>query len=172
MHQGAGHLGLRLSPIPPASQGRHRGRESRPRTAASPPARAGTPVVHPRLSPAHLGLLGGLPVLAALSLAGAPALAQGVEPFSGVRALNTARNAAVNLNGGLTKYRPAACMFATDIAGGDCLLQRDAEGYLFRFQGGAPGWQQLGLPATTETELLVSRDGRSVLRVIYNGKPR
>ena len=124
------------------------------------------------LSSARLGLLASLPTLTALSLAGAPALAQGVEPFSGVRALNTARNAAINLNGGLSKYRPAACMFATDIAGGDCLLQRDTEGYLFRFQGGAPGWQQLGLPATTETELLVSRDGRSVVRVIYNGKPR
>lgn len=132
------------------------------------------------LSPARLGLLASLPALTALGLAGAPALAQtqiqtqpqGVEPFSGVRALNTARNAAINLNGGLSKYRPAACMFATDIAGGECLLQRDAEGYLFRFLGGAPGWQQLGLPATTETELQVSRDGRSVLRVIYNGKPR
>lgn len=130
-------------------------------------------MIAPIPSPARLGLLASLPALAALSLAGAPALGQeGVEPFSGVRALNTARNAAINLNGGLTKYRPAACMFATDIAGGECLLQRDAEGYLFRFQGGAPGWQQLGLPATTETELLVSRDGRSVVRVIYNGKLR
>jgi hypothetical protein len=63
-------------------------------------------------------------------------------------------------------------MFNTDAAGGECLIQRDGQGFLFRFKGGDPGWQQLGLPATRETELEVSPDGRSVVRVIYNGVPR
>lgn len=83
-----------------------------------------------------------------------------------------ARNTAVKLNGGLNVYRPAACMFSTDISGGSCLVQTNGDGYLYRFLGGAPGWQQLGLPATTETELLVSPDGRTVVNLLYNGKPR
>jgi hypothetical protein len=102
----------------------------------------------------------------------APALAQSEDPFRGVRAINLARNHAVRLNGGLGLYRPAACMFSTDARGEDCLVSRDQSGFLFRFLGGAPGWQQLGLPPTTETEILIGPDGRSVVEVIYNGTPR
>ena len=88
------------------------------------------------------------------------------------RAVNLARNTVVRLNGGLTQYMPAACMFASGGSGGDCLVQNDAQGYLFRFNGGAPGWQQLGTPPTTRSEVLISPDGRSVVQVIYNGPLR
>ena len=112
--------------------------------------------------------------LTALSLTAPPQLLAQAGPgtYSSVRAINLARNTAVKLNGGLTVYRPAACMFSTDISGGSCLVQTNGDGYLYRFLGGAPGWQQLGLPATTETELLISPDGRTVVNLIYNGTPR
>ena len=112
--------------------------------------------------------------LTALSLTAPPQLLAQAGPgtYSSVRAINLARNTAVKLNGGLTVYRPAACMFSTDISGGSCLVQTNSDGYLYRFLGGAPGWQQLGLPATTETELLISPDGRTVVNLIYNGPPR
>jgi hypothetical protein len=112
--------------------------------------------------------------LTALGLAAPPQLLaqEGPGSYSGVRAINLARNTAVKLNGGLNVYRPAACMFSTDISGGSCLVQTNSDGYLYRFLGGAPGWQQLGLPATTETELRISPDGRTVVNLIYNGTPR
>jgi hypothetical protein len=91
-------------------------------------------------------------------------------PFTRQRATNVARMKAERLNGGLTVYRPAACMY--NRAGGDCLVSGDAQGYVFRFLGGPPGWQILNLPPTVETELEVSPDGRGVVRVIYNGPPR
>lgn len=87
------------------------------------------------------------------------------------RALNLARDTAIRINGGLTVYRPASCMYA-GVSDNPCLLSRDARGFVFRFQGGTPGWEQLQLPATTDTEILVSKDGRDVLEVIYNGPPR
>lgn len=89
---------------------------------------------------------------------------------SSLRAANMARMKAENLNGGLQVYRAAACMHQQ--GGGPCLLKSSAEGYLFRFYGGGPGWQQLGNPATVETEILVAPDGRSIRQVIYNGPPR
>jgi hypothetical protein len=98
--------------------------------------------------------------------------AQFSDSSSRVRAINLARNKAVQLNGGLTIYNPAACMFNTDQGGGDCLVRSDAEGLVFRFPGGVPGWQQSNTPATVETEIKVSPDGRTVLEVLYNGTPR
>ena len=106
---------------------------------------------------------------AAVVSAGA-ALAQVSD--SNVRAVNLARNWAVNTNGGLSTYVPAACMFKTGDGGGSCLIQTNNQGYTFRFLGGAPGWQQEGLAPTTETELTVSPDGRSITNVGYNGTPR
>lgn len=85
------------------------------------------------------------------------------------RAMNLARNTAVTLNGGLTKWSPASCMFSSGASGGSCLVQNDSQGFLFRFNGGAPGWQQLGNPPTTTTEILISPDGRSVSELVYNG---
>jgi len=101
-----------------------------------------------------------------------PVLAQSAVPYSAVRAINLARNAAVQLNGGLSIYHPASCMFATASEDNACLISNDSDGYTFRFQGGSPGWQVLNLPPTRETEIQISPDGRSVSRIIYNGSPR
>lgn len=87
------------------------------------------------------------------------------------RGINLARGTAAKLNGGLSLYRPAVCMFQ-GISNNPCLIGRSAEGFTFRFLGGSPGWEQLQLPATVETELLISRDGRSVVQILYNGSPR
>jgi hypothetical protein len=51
-------------------------------------------------------------------------------------------------------------------------MRRDAEGFTFRFLGGPPGWQVEGVAATVETELTISLDGTSLVRVVYNGVPR
>lgn len=91
---------------------------------------------------------------------------------SNVRAVNLARNWAVNNNGGLSVYVPASCMFNTGEGGGSCLIQANNPGYTFRFLGGVPGWQQEGLRPTTETEVTVSPDGRTITNVGYNGAPR
>jgi len=88
------------------------------------------------------------------------------------RAINLARNTVVKLNGGLSRYMPAACMFATGGGVSSCLVQDNAQGFVFRFNGGAPGWQQLGTPPTTTSEIQISPDGRSVVQVLYNGAAR
>jgi hypothetical protein len=111
-------------------------------------------------------------VLTAGLLAAAPALAQSAVPNSSIRAINTARNTAVKLNGGLNVYRPAQCMFATAEPDNPCMIANDSPGYTFRFQGGPPGWQVLNLPPTHESEIRISPDGRSVEKVIYNGPVR
>lgn len=123
----------------------------------------------PRLRP----LLGALALLLAVPLAGpAPARAQMTQEqaFQRGRAANLARMRGELINGGLGVYRPALCMY--ERSGGDCLVRADADGFLFRFYGGVPGWAQLGLPPTVETEILVAPDGRSVLSVVFNGPPR
>jgi len=107
---------------------------------------------------------------APLGLAPAQAQEQGAQPFSTLRAVNLARMRAESINGGLIVYRPQRCMFEDN--GGPCLISRDAYGLLFRFLGGPPGWQEQNQPATVETEILISPDGRQVLNVVYNGKPR
>jgi hypothetical protein len=107
---------------------------------------------------------------APLGLAPAQAQEQGAQPFSTLRAVNLARMRAESINGGLIVYRPQRCMFEDN--GGPCLISRDAYGLLFRFLGGPPGWQEQNQPATVETEILISPDGRQVLNMVYNGKPR
>ena len=87
------------------------------------------------------------------------------------RAINLARTTATQLNGGLGLYRPASCMYA-GISNNPCLISREGGSFVFRFTGGAPGWEQFKLPPALETEIRVSGDGRSVLQVIYNGAPR
>ena len=106
------------------------------------------------------------------SLAATPLMAQAPVPVSQVRALNLARNTAVTENGGLSVYRPQPCMFQTSSGGGDCLVQDDSSGYTFQFLGGSPGWPEDGSDATTETEIQITPDGRSVSDIIYNGSPR
>jgi hypothetical protein len=107
---------------------------------------------------------------ATAALSAGTALAQVTD--SNVRAVNLARNWAVNNNGGLSEYRPADCMFNTSDGGGSCLIQNNSQGFTFRFLGGAPGWQQEGLSPTTETQVSVSPDGRTITNVGYNGAPR
>ncbi len=124
-------------------------------------------------SPSLRPLLGCLALLLAVPLAGAsPAQAQMTQEqaFQRGRAANLARMRAEVINGGLGVYRPALCMY--ERSGGSCLVRADAEGFLFRFYGGVPGWVQLGLPPTLESEILIAPDGRSVLSVVYNGPPR
>ena len=126
------------------------------------------------MSRRFLALATGLGLLASpLALSPGPAQAQvdAEVSFARVRAVNLARDTAVKLNGGLTVYRPAKCMFDTSLGGGNCLIRRDDQGFRFRFLGGAPGWQQLGLPATWDTEILVSADGRQVVQVVFNQPP-
>ena len=106
------------------------------------------------------------------AFAGAPVLAQAPVAASEVRALNLARNTAVTENGGLSVYRPQQCMFQTSTGGGECLVDESPNGYTFRFLGGSPGWPSDGSDATTETEIQISPDGRSVIGIIYNGAPR
>ena len=112
------------------------------------------------------------PALVALPLNLTPAHAQDQSggTFSTLRAVNLARMRAETLNGGLIVYRAQRCMFEEN--GGSCLISRTANGMLFRFLGGPPGWQEQKQNATLETEILISPDGRQVLDVVFNGKPR
>ena len=127
---------------------------------------------------------------APLALAGtlllpAMALAQPAVPTSAVRAINLARTTAIAQNGGLSRYRPAQCMFQTANTENPCLISSpddtnnarnnrntNNDGYVFRFQGGSPGWQQMNQRPTLETEITISADGRTVQQVNYNGSPR
>ena len=132
------------------------------------------------ISPALLMLVGAVSAAPALAQASGGSLVD--QTFSRLetlqqqaaarqRARNLARNTVVQLNGGLTRYMPAACMFSNG-SSGPCLVEENAQGFLFRFNGGAPGWQQLNLPPTTSSEIQISPDGRSVVRVVYNGALR
>ena len=101
------------------------------------------------------------------------ATAQGSRPIplAQPKAANLARMRAESLNGGLGQYRAASCMYET--GAGSCLESVSDSGFLFRFRGGAPGWQQQTPPEPTiETSVLVSRDGDQILEVSYNGTIR
>jgi hypothetical protein len=113
-------------------------------------------------------------------------VAQPAVPASAVRAINLARATAIAQNGGLSVYRPAQCMFQTANANNPCLIsspedsgnsstrenRNTSNAYVFRFTGGAPGWQQNNQRPSVETEVTISADGRSVVQVNYNGSPR
>jgi hypothetical protein len=143
----------------------------------------------PALAPlAGMGIAGSAGLLVSLPLISAqlrPAQAQSAqdpevpaqraqEPmaFSAIRAINLARSTAVKLNGGLSVYHPANCMFTNSISQNPCLVSSGADGFIYRFLGGPPGWQVLNLPPSTETEIEIAPDGRSVVKVLYNGPPR
>ena len=51
-------------------------------------------------------------------------------------------------------------------------MKNASDGYLFVFDGGSSGWQEAGGQPTVDTEILVSRDGASVVDVVYNGSLR
>jgi len=78
---------------------------------------------------------------------------------SNVRAVNLARNWAVNNNGGLSVYRPAACMFNTSDGGGSCLIQNNSQGFTFRFMAGGANWNftfDLGCWCSERSDSIVS----------------
>ena len=74
-------------------------------------------------------------------LSSLPALAQ--VSAANVRALNVARNWAVNNNGGLSVYRPAACMFNTGTAGAAASRKTTARDSASSSSAGGPvGWNK------------------------------
>jgi len=114
-------------------------------------------------------LLGGL--FGSLVI-GMPLVSPGLAQVSDtqLRAANLARMKAEQLNGGLTQYFPANCMYAQ--GGGKCMVQSNASGYLFQFLGGPPGWEGNKQAATLQTKILIAPDGRTVTSVLYNGVPQ
>jgi len=88
---------------------------------------------------------------------------------SQMRAANLARMQAELINGGGRQYSPADCMHQG--GGSTCMISNTTEGFRFRFLGGAPGWAARRDPATIETVILVSQDGKQ-FKVEYNGPVR
>ena len=83
------------------------------------------------------------------------------------RSVNLARDTAIRINGGLSRYRPAGCMFK----GSDrnpCIAQSGPQGILFEIPGGPPGWEEARALPSIMTVLLISPDGRSLLQTISN----
>ena len=110
--------------------------------------------------------------LSVLAAASGPVQAQGLVPDSQVRAINTARDAAISANGGLGAYNPAQCMFETTNPFNPCLISNDANGYVFRFLGGPDGWQAENLRPTVQTQVQISPDGRTVLQMSNKPAPQ
>ena len=112
--------------------------------------------------------MGSFFVLAALVVAAhaQPVMAQQesreLVPTASKRAINLARGTAAKSNGGLRLYHPARCMYRNP-TNNPCQTKRDANGFEFRFLGGPPGWEVLGLPPTVESIVLITPDGRSVI---------
>ena len=109
-----------------------------------------------------------LPLLSvgALAWASVPSQAQQesreLVPTASKRAINLARGTAAKSNGGLRLYHPARCMYGNP-TNNPCLTKRDASGFEFRFMGGPPGWEVLGLSPTVESIVLIAPNGRSVI---------
>ena len=121
-----------------------------------------------KFKPALLGV--ALPLLSTLTMFAPLALRAAEVPRTQEKAANVARMKAEALNGGLTKYRTAACMH--QLGGGSCMVRASSDGYRFQFLGGAPGWETMNRKPTVETQIMVSPDGTKVEKVIYNGVPR
>ncbi len=121
-----------------------------------------------KFKPALLGV--ALPLLSTLTVFAPFALRAAEVPRTQEKAANVARMKAEALNGGLTKYRTAACMH--QLGGGSCMVRASSDGYRFQFLGGTPGWQTMNRKPTVETQIMVSPDGTKVEKVIYNGVPR
>ena len=88
--------------------------------------------------------------------------ARELVPTASKRAINLARGTAAKSNGGLRLYHPARCMYGNP-TNNPCLTKRDASGFEFRFRGGPPGWEVLGLHPTVESIVLIAPNGRSVI---------
>ena len=121
-----------------------------------------------KFKPALLGV--ALPLLSTLTALAPLELRAAEVPRTQEKAANVARMKAEALNGGLTKYRTAACMH--QLGGGSCMVRASSDGYRFQFLGGTPGWETMNRKPTVETQIMVSPDGTKVEKVIYNGAPR
>ena len=121
-----------------------------------------------KFKPALLGV--ALPLLSTLTVFAPLALRAAEVPRTQEKAANVDRMKAEALNGGLTKYRTAACMH--QLGGGSCMVRASSDGYRFQFLGGTPGWETMNRKPTVETQIMVSPDGTRVENVIYNGAPR
>ncbi|HCE85828.1 MAG TPA: hypothetical protein DEO99_06705 [Bacteroidetes bacterium] len=97
---------------------------------------------------------------AALFVTAQPLMAQDFQPAP-KRGLNLARETAVASNGGLGTYHPARCMYANSVD--NPCLRVLTYGYEYRFLGGPPGWEVLGLRPTVESTVLISPNGQSVI---------
>ena len=115
--------------------------------------------------PMHPSSLAWLPLISGVLMVTSPAMAQ-EDPLAAKRAINLARNSAAAANGGLRLYHPASCMFK-DPTDNPCLAQRDSAGFEFQFQGGPPGWEVLGLPATVESIVMIAPDGQTVIQELH-----
>ena len=109
-----------------------------------------------------LFLLGAFVVAAHAQPVMAQQKSRELVPTSSKRAINLARGTATKSNGGLRLYHPARCMHENP-TNNPCLTKRDANGFEFRFMGGPPGWEVLGLPPTVESIVLIAPNGRSVI---------
>jgi hypothetical protein len=107
--------------------------------------------------------------LASLAVVSASSVSAQMISEAQMRAANLARMQAELINGGLSKYSPAKCMH--EGGGGRCMVSETSQGYRFQFLGGPPGWDVKREPATLETVVMVSPDGRSSY-VEYNGPIR
>ncbi len=110
----------------------------------------------------RLLLLGALAVATHSQPATAQQEARELVPTASKRAINLARGTAAKSNGGLRLYHPARCMYLNP-TNNPCLTKRDAGGYEFRFQGGPPGWEVIGIPPSVNSIVLIAPDGRSVI---------
>ena len=113
----------------------------------------------------HLTSLAWLSLISGGLMLSSPAIAQ-EDPLAPKRAINLARSSAAAANGGLRLYHTASCMFRNP-TNNPCLAQQNANGFQFKFRGGPAGWEVLGLPATVESMVLVSPDGRSVIQELH-----
>ena len=110
----------------------------------------------------RLLLLGALVVAAHAQLLMAQEESRELVPTASKRAMNLARGTAAKANGGLRLYHPARCMYGNPTKN-PCLAKRDANGFEFRFLGGPPGWEVLGLPPKVDSIVLIAPNGRSVI---------
>ena len=110
----------------------------------------------------RLLLFGALVVAAQAQPVMAQQESRELVPTASKRAINLARGTAAKSNGGLRLYHPARCMYGNP-TNNPCLTKRDASGFEFRFMGGPPGWEVLGLPPTVMSIVLIAPDGRSVI---------
>ena len=110
----------------------------------------------------RLFLLGALVVAAHAQPVMAQQESRELVPTASKRAINLARGTATKSNGGLRLYHPARCMYVSPTKN-PCLIKRDAIGLTFRFLGGPPGWEVLGLSPTVESIVVIAPDGKSVI---------